>query len=65
MSLPWICPKHPNAQIRKLWDRTLFVFSDEIPRGTGIDSNYKWECAVCGQELAPEAPEATQAEEEA
>lgn len=51
-ALPWICPDHPEAQIRYSWDRTYYVFSDGYPRGGGVKTNHKYECAECGRKLA-------------
>ena len=53
--LPWVCNDHPEAQVRKSWDRTYYVMNG-YPSGSGIDSNFKYECAVCGRELAAEPP---------
>ena len=51
--LPYICPEHPRAQVRHTWDRTQFVYGDGYPRGSGIDSNHQYECAICRRALAP------------
>jgi len=51
--LPWICPQHPKAQIRHLWDQSHYVMNG-YPAGLGIQSNHRHECAECGLELAPE-----------
>ena len=50
--LPWRCPKHPDAKILDSYDRTYYVFNG-YPRGSGDDSNHKYECLDCGCELAP------------
>lgn len=50
-SLPWICPQHPKAQIRHLWDRSQYVMNG-YTAGRGIDTNHRYECADCGLELA-------------
>jgi len=52
-TLPWVCPDHPDAQVRCSWDETHYVMNG-YPAGTGIKSNFKYECAVCGRELAPD-----------
>lgn len=52
-NLPYICEAHPHAQIRKSWDETHYVMNG-YPVGTGIKSNYKYECAECGRELRAE-----------
>ena len=41
--LPWVCWQHPLAPIR-------------YPSGTGWRSNERWECSICGRELAAEPP---------
>ena len=51
--LPWVCPEHPNAQIRHSWDQTHYVMNG-YPVGTGIRSNQRYECAECGRELQPD-----------
>ena len=52
MSLPWRCDEHPDAPIRHLWDESHYVMNG-YPAGTGIVSNHRYECAICGKELAP------------
>lgn len=52
-SLPWKCPKHPNAQIRHSWDEKRYVMN-QYPVGQRIKCNHKYECAECGLELKPE-----------
>ena len=49
--LPWRCPEHPDAQIRQSWDSTRYVMNG-YPVGTGVKSNYRYECEECGKELA-------------
>ena len=39
--LLWICPNHPKAQIKHVWD-----VLNNYPAGEG-----KYECAECGLEL--------------
>lgn len=51
-SLPWVCPQHPDAQIRHSWDQTHYVIGG-YPAGEGIRSNHRYECVKCGTELAP------------
>jgi len=53
MELPWQCPEHPSAQIRKSWDDSRYVMNG-YPVGIGTKSNIKYECAECGRELATE-----------
>lgn len=48
---PWVCPDHPDAKIRHLWDQTHTVLNG-YPAGRGFSSNHKYECAECGLELA-------------
>jgi len=55
--LPYVCPEHSRAQIRHSWDETHCVLNG-LPAGMGIKGNHKYECAVCGRELAEEAPDA-------
>ena len=59
-SLPWLCPEHPAAQVRHLWDRTRSEvnWGPNWPRHliSEVDHSHRYECAVCGRELAP--PEA-------
>ena len=51
-SLPYLCPAHPEAQIRHEWDRTRMVI-----HLTGVtrqyDHGHQYFCATCGRELAP------------
>ena len=56
--LPWRCSEHPNAQIRHSWDEKHYVLNS-YPAGAGIKSNHKFECALCGRELAAEPPKST------
>jgi len=51
--LPSICPKHPDAPIRHLWDQTHYILNG-YPAGLGIKSNHRYECSVCGLELCSE-----------
>lgn len=55
--LPWVCPEHPEAQIRHSWDRTRTEvnWGPYRPRHTvsETESNHRYECAECGRELAP------------
>ena len=59
--LPWICEDHPDAQIRHTWDRTRSEanWGPYRPRVTisEVDTNHRYECAVCGRELAPPSEE--------
>ena len=48
---PYICPDHPDAQIRHSWDQKHCVFNG-YPAGTGWQTNHTFECANCGRELA-------------
>lgn len=50
-NLPSICPDHPEAQIRHVWDNTKYVFSDGYPRGTGTNHNHRYFCNECKTEL--------------
>ncbi len=50
--LPWICPQHPKAQVRHLWDQNHYVLNG-YPAGTGWKSGHRYECAECGLQLAP------------
>jgi len=52
-SLPWLCPEHPKAQIRRSWDQTHYVMNG-YPAGIGTRSNFRYECAECGLQLAPD-----------
>jgi len=51
--LSWQCEQHPDAKIRKSWDQTHYVMNG-YPAGEGVKSNYKYECAECSRELAPD-----------
>jgi len=57
--LPWRCFNHPDSKILHSWDQKHFVYGDGVPRGTGIKSNHKFECAICGCELASDREGAT------
>ena len=59
VTLPWACPDHPQAQIRRSWDQTQYVMNG-YPAGVPLKSNYKYECAECGRELAPDTKEEPQ-----
>lgn len=54
-NLPYICPEHPEAQIRHEWNRTRTTI-----RLTGAvneyDHGHQFFCNACGRELAAEAP---------
>lgn len=52
-SLPWICPKHPKAQVRHTWDESHYILNG-YPAGVGIKSAHRYECAECGTELSSE-----------
>ena len=49
---PYICPDHPNAQIRHSWDETHYVLNG-YPAGLGTKNHHRYECVECGRELAP------------
>ena len=51
VELPWVCPAHPDAQIRRSWDQTQYVMNG-YPAGEPIKRNFKYECAECGLDLA-------------
>lgn len=51
--LPYICPEHPDAQIKHTWDQTHYVMNG-YPAGEGISSKHQYWCAKCGRELAAE-----------
>lgn len=48
---PWVCPEHPDAQVRHEWDRTR---TDVRLTGASweSDTNHRYLCAVCSRELA-------------
>jgi hypothetical protein len=50
--LPWICPNHPHAEIRREWLHTQWAIGG-WPRGTGINHDYRYYCNDCDLELAP------------
>jgi hypothetical protein len=52
MKLPWICEEHPDAQIKHSYDETHTVLNG-YPAGMGWTSKHKYECSICGKELAP------------
>lgn len=54
-ALPWVCQDHPRAQVRRSWDRTQYSMNG-YPAGIPMDSNERFECAVCGRQLASEQP---------
>lgn len=54
MTSPWLCPDHPDAQIRRSWDQTQYVMNG-YPAGVPLRRNFRYECAECGRELASEA----------
>ncbi|MFW6148140.1 MAG: hypothetical protein ACOC6B_07105 [Thermodesulfobacteriota bacterium] len=49
-SLPSVCPEHPDAEIRHTWDRKHYVLNG-LPAGAGLDTNHRYECAVCGRQV--------------
>lgn len=51
--LPWVCPEHPNAQIRHEWDHTQLI-QGGYPAGQGFTSNHTYHCNECGRRLAAE-----------
>lgn len=53
--LPWICPEHPHAEIMHTWDETHFVVGGLLA-GLGIKLKHRYECVICGRELAPDPP---------
>lgn len=56
--LPYLCPQHPRAQIRHLWDQTHYIMNG-LPAGAGFRKNHRYECAECGLQVAPpDAPAA-------
>ena len=57
-ALPYVCPEHPQAQIRHSWDQTHCVLNG-YPAGTGWKSKHKYECTECGRELAMEKEDET------
>jgi len=50
------CPRHPDAMVLHSWDETHAVLNG-LPAGTGIKRGHRWECSVCGRELAPPRPQ--------
>lgn len=52
-TLPYICPDHPAAQVRREWNRTRTHI-----RLTGATNEFDWGhqyfCNECGRELAAE-----------
>lgn len=58
--LPYVCPEHPEAQIRHEWNRTRTTI-----RLTGAvneyDHDHQYFCNVCGRELSAE-PERSEAQ---
>jgi len=54
--LPYICPEHPDAQIRHEWDRTQYIMNN-YPSGVPFDNNRQYFCNQCDRELAAESPE--------
>jgi len=53
--LPYVCPDHPEAQIRHEWNRTRYTVRLTGAHWEG-DDGHQYFCAVCGRELAPEKP---------
>lgn len=52
--LPYVCPDHPTVKISLNWNEMTYFWNVG-----GLIMPYtitfrKWECAVCGRELAPE-----------
>ncbi|MEK9722362.1 MAG: hypothetical protein VW405_02605 [Rhodospirillaceae bacterium] len=53
MTLPWACPNHPYAQIRHTWLADHYVLNQvEVSPGAFQTREHRYECAVCGRELA-------------
>lgn len=36
-NLPWVCPEHPDSEIRHVWKQ----------------NHWEYKCAICGRCLAP------------
>lgn len=57
-TLPYLCPEHPEAQVRHEWDRTRAEvnWGPSRPRNTisETDSNHRYFCNECDRELALE-----------
>lgn len=55
--LPWLCPEHPDAQIRQEWTVTRHTArltgASWETREAGSERCY---CATCGRELAVPEP---------
>lgn len=54
--LPYICPEHPDAQIRHEWAYTrtrVHLTGAEW----GYDHDHRYYCAECGRELLSSPPE--------
>lgn len=49
--LPWICEDHPEAQIKRTYDQKQYILNG-YPAGVPLKLNIKYECCVCGRELA-------------
>lgn len=56
MKLPYVCPDHPDAQIRHEWLRTegSITMNGERRVIERHDHDHIYKCAVCGRELAAE-----------
>lgn len=50
--LPYVCPEHPEAQIRHEWNQTHYVMNG-YPQGAGIKHGHQYFCDICRRELAP------------
>lgn len=49
--LPYICPDHPEAKIRKEWLSTMYIFNG-YPRGEPSKHDFHYYCNECDRELA-------------
>lgn len=57
--LPWVCPEHPEAQIRHEYTRTRSEvnWGPNRPRHlmSQTDSEHVFRCHACGRQLAPDS----------
>lgn len=50
---PYRCKEHPLAQVKHIWDEDYIT-----QKGNTITRNEKFECSVCGKQLARNRKEA-------
>lgn len=59
MKLPYVCPEHPHGQVRHTYDSDIYDYGKRLKKPK--NHNHKYECAICGNQLAATREESSDA----